>query len=295
MLSGPPRSGTTYFSALLDGHPQVNWLPDEGFFFEHFYRLKQRNLESLLVGGTWGSIDYFVEGLRDRLIVPNLNQSLSDFPDLKVTWSEERFCEELREIGLCKDAAAVWRTLLRAFLVSLDQAPREFVTMKAADFGCSAFGALQCLDDSKSILIVREPIAAINSLKRYRQRSNRRILTWPTLLETLLSYESMANDYINLPEHAKDRILVVKYEELIDDQESTLRHVVDFAGISWNASLKTPSMLGVRWKSNSSFVDKMGLDSAPERRPITLSASERATIRDGTSLFRTVFNYDVST
>jgi hypothetical protein len=34
---GPPHSGTTLFSTLLEGHSDINWFIDEGFLFEHVH------------------------------------------------------------------------------------------------------------------------------------------------------------------------------------------------------------------------------------------------------------------
>src|SRR5262245_11122534 len=90
IMSGPPRSGTTMFSALLDGHPDINWFLDEGFFFEHLHNHGSHFVADFVRASGLG-VDKLIEGIRDRSLMPPTHVPPSDYPSLKYPWSEDTF------------------------------------------------------------------------------------------------------------------------------------------------------------------------------------------------------------
>lgn len=269
ILSGPPRSGTTLFSALLDGHSDINWFPDEGYFFEHAHR----NPDFAAAAGC-----DLIAGIRDRGIMPPLHAPLSDFPTLKLEWSEDRFRSALSPTPP-KTVRGLWDYLCNAYMCGLDYRPRRFVTMKAADYGRSVFGALAHFPEARGVIIVRDPIDALNSLKAYRLKYSRRLLTWPTLAEAVDDMNTLArHDLI-------DRCLVVRYEDFSGNCEPTMRALCDWLGIDFEPTLLTPSMMGVPWSNNSSFQGE---------RAAVLTLAERKFIRQASAPFCAAFGYTTS-
>jgi hypothetical protein len=286
ILGGPPRSGTTLFSALLEGHPDINWFIDEGFLFEHVHDRTPAQIESFVHAASL-STESLIDGLRDRSIMPPTHQT-TDFPALKIQWSEERFRAALSE----RKPASVrelWELLRDAYMAGFGYSPRRYVSMKAADYGRSVFGALDHIPEARGVLIVRDPIASINSLKAYRCKSNRRLLTWPTLAEAVAAMNAMAK-YAD--RYDQSRLIIVRYEDFADDPEPSMRALCDWLGLKFEPVLTQPTMMGVAWTNNSSFTDSpSGVDALPGRRSV-LSDEEHAYVKRALKPFQQRFGYE---
>jgi hypothetical protein len=286
ILGGPPRSGTTLFSALIEGHSDINWFIDEGFLFEHVHDRTPAQVESFVRAASF-STESLIEGLRDRSIMPLTHQT-TDFPSLKIEWSEERFRAALAGQ---KPASVreLWEILRDAYIAGFGYAPRRYVSIKAADYGRSVFGALDHLPEARGILIVRDPIASINSLKAYRRKSNRRFLTWPTLVEAVAAMNAMVK-YAD--RYDGSRLMIVRYEDFAEDPEPSMRALCEWLGLKFEPILTRPTMMGVPWTNNSSFTDKpSGIDPLPGRQSV-LSDEEREYVDWALKPFQQGFGYD---
>ena len=189
VISGPPRSGTTMFSAYVDGHSQINWLPDEGFIFEHFWNTGEKNIQTFIQAAKINKHN-LINGIKDRFIMPPVHEPLSDFPSLKFNWSEKVFEDnlDLENIHSCED---LWSNLKNSYLEALGMKKKEVVCIKAADFGRSIMGALKYISNVFGVFVVRNPLDTINSLKKYRQKGGYKILSWPTLSSTLIDMNNL--------------------------------------------------------------------------------------------------------
>jgi hypothetical protein len=286
ILGGPPRSGTTLFSALLEGHPDINWFIDEGFFFEHLHGLGPDDVERFVRAACFDT-ESLIEGLRDRSIMPPTHGT-TDFPALKIPWSDERFRQELarRKPANVRD---LWNLLRDAYMAGFNYTPRRYISIKAADYGRSVFGALDHLQEARGVIIVREPVASINSLKAYRRKSNRKVLTWPTMVEAVLSMNKML-EYID--RYERSRLMVVRYEDFASDPAPTMHALCDWLGIGFEPVMVQPSMLGLPWSNNSSFTERpSGVDPLPERRTV-LSQEEREYLLWALKPFLQHFGYE---
>jgi hypothetical protein len=287
VLSGPPRSGTTYFSALLDGHSAINWFIDEGFFFEHLHVLGSDNFERFVRAGMLGA-DPLVEGVRDRSLMPPTHQPPSDFPSLQYPWSEEKF----REVLGSRNAATpreLWTLLRDAYIAGFGYAPRRYVSLKAADYGRSVFGALDFFPEARGIIIVREPAAALNSLKAYRGKRNAKLLTWPTLVQAIVDMNKLA---ALVDRYDPARLHVVRYEDFAADVEGAMRALCRWLGVDFEPALLQPTMMGRPWSNNSSFgVGESGVTPLPQRREPRLSDAERNYALWALEPFRSKFGY----
>jgi hypothetical protein len=288
VLAGPPRSGTTMLSALIDGHSEINWLPDEGFFFEHLHVLGAENFERFLGAAALG-VDALIEGLRDRSLMPPTHRPLSDFPALRYEWSEPRFRQALTGPAPAT-VQALWAVLRDAYLAALGQTPRRYVSIKAADYGRSVFGALDHFADARGLVVVRHPIPMLNSLKAYRAKRNAKLITWPTLVEAVVAMNRLAEGVDRYP---KQRLALLRYEDVAADPEGQMRALCDWLAVGFEAAMTTPTMMGQAWSNNSSFgAGESGTAPLPEQRAEMLSAKQREYILDATRPFRARFGYD---
>lgn len=289
VVSGPPRSGTTLFMAYLDGHSDGFWLPDEGFFFEHL-ELMGADRQDLLIEAATADLEACIEGLRDRSIMPMLHRPIVDFPSLDLGWSDQRFRSALK-LDDVSDLRTLWTRLVDAYRAGLNAQGGFRTIVKAADFGRSVFGALRYFPEARGIVVVRDPIEMLNSLKRYRERGGARRLTWPTLAQTIREMNELARSVDTLSEAESERLTVVRYEDLMANPESVMRRVGERVGLTWQPTLAVPTMLGRPWAGNSSFAEQAGTDAVPENRPVTLKPWERDLANKHLDGFRQTFGY----
>ncbi len=144
IISGAPRSGTSLLYNLFDGHPEVNWLVDEGFLFEYLDDIGAGSVEVFL-DAVPDDVDTLVDGLRDKQVIPPLHLpylqsvkrgSVSEVA-IDAPWDEDAFRAVLarpREPGV----AGLWRWLVAACLAGMGESPKTFACMKSPDYGKSA-------------------------------------------------------------------------------------------------------------------------------------------------------------
>lgn len=251
IISGPPRSGTTLISSLIDQHPQINWLPDEGYYFEHLDDL-DNNEKDLFLDGAKINIEIFIEGIRDRSLFPLTHKPFTDFPELIYKWDEDLFRNKIKLISKCKSIQQLWEITSQAYILALGQTNiGKYTCMKAADYGRSVFSVLKLISNSKGIIVVRDPKTSLNSLYQYRINRNEKLLTWPTLINSLKEMNRLAVTYSNSPH--KERIFIIRYEELILNKVEIMRKLCSWLDIEYSTTLLEPSMLGQSWSNNSSF------------------------------------------
>lgn len=289
VVSGPPRSGTTMFMAYLDGHDDCFWLPDEGFFFEHLLQMGE-GWQHLLIDAATSNIEACIEGIRDRSVMPTLNKPIVDFPSLELGWNEERFRATLN-LDDVTDVKTLWARLVLAYRAGLNAKGGIRPIVKAADFGRSVIGALRFFPRANGIIVVRDPLRMLNSLKRYREIGGHKLLTWPTLMQTIREMNELAQYVASLSSEQARRLMVVRYEDLVADPERVMRNVCDMIGLSWHQCLLQPSMLNQSWTANSSFTVNSGIDAVPTERPETLKVWEKDLANKYLDPFRQVFGY----
>ncbi len=289
IISGPPRSGTTMFSAYVDGHSKINWFPDEAFIFEHFWNIGEKNIHTFIEAAKISKLD-LINGIKDRFIMPPVHEPLSDFPDLKFDWSEEIFLNklDLENIHDCED---LWNNLKDSYLSALGMRKKEVVCTKAADFGRSVMGGLKYINNSYGVIVVRNPIDTINSLKRYRQKGGYKVLSWPTLSSTIIDMNNLVHFIKSLEKQKNNNFIVVRYEDMLATPYDSMMKLSEMLNLNFEEAFKNPTMLGKEWKSNSSFIDSAGQQLPPSKRPMILSEGEIKYINIHTKLFKEYFNY----
>jgi hypothetical protein len=295
VLSGAPRSGTTLIYTLFDSHPEIAWLVSEGYFFEYLYDLGPGNAE-LFLRAARGSPERLVEGLRDREMMPSLHlpyrqdEGTTSKIVVQIPWSEERFLAGLRVNGsIAPDSMAeLWNILARAYAAGLGTGvDARYACLKSPDYGKSAVAAVENVPEARAIVIVRDPLKTLDSLKRSRDMRGAKRLTWSRLAGVVADLNAMAD---RVAAADPQRLRWFRYETLVREPGKIMRELAGWLGISFAPSLLEPTILGKPWPGHSSFAPTEGVSTAPlERLVTTLDDAEREYIDAGLGRFRAVF------
>jgi hypothetical protein len=242
------------------------------------------------------SVDELIAGLRDKQVMPPLNEpyrqsralgSVSEIT-LAPEWDEAAFRAALEDAGF-ETVGDFWRVLVRASLAGIGQAPQRFACLKSPDYGKSAAAAAAHCGDAKAIVIVRDPLYALDSLKRSRELRGEKLLTWPSLAVNVQHFVRM-RDRMKALNAA--RLYQLRYEDLIADPERCMRAIADWLDMPFEPCLLRPTMSGQDWPGISSFKATKGIETAPaERRLEALTAHEVACIAEHLADFRAEFGY----
>lgn len=268
IVTGAPRSGTTLLYTLFDGHPDINWLVSEGYLFERICTLGDD--ANLIVSAWTDDIDDLVDGLKSAELMPYLDdgyrQDAGTMSKLHVPiqWDEERFRAALSTARKPETIPQLWQVLVEAYLQALGLTPCRYACMKSPDFGAS-ISASECMNDARVVVILRDPIYMLNSLKRSRDMRGEKRLTWPMLATTIASFKRLA-DRINAAD--PDRVMWLRYEDLVREPRVIMEGVARFLGVPFTPSLTEPTILGAPWPGHSSFAPTEGIERTPAEREV---------------------------
>jgi len=271
VISGAPRSGTSLLYNLFDGHSQISWLVDEGFFFEYLHDLGPAGGQTLL-DLVPHDIDALVHGLRDKQVFPPLDQpyvqsvgkgTVSEVR-IEPVWDEAQFRAGLANIRR-GSVAELWHDLVAAHMGAMDQPVRRFACLKAPDFGKTAHAAITHIGKARALIILRDPLRSLDSLKQSRALRQAKQLSWPALALYARNFQLMYERIDSLP---PDRLMVLRYEDLVADVQGMMDRIADWAGLPFEDCLTQPTMRGQHWPGISSFEKTDGIDARPASRPL---------------------------
>jgi len=295
IISGAPRSGTSLLYNLFDGHPDVSWLVDEGFLFEYLNDIGAAGV-GIFLDAVPTDIDDIVRGVRDKQVMPPLHLPFKQSKELGTVstvdidgpWSEAAFRAALKE-PRGADVADLWRWLVVAFLAGMYETPKRYACMKSPDYGKSSAAALGAIPETRTIVIVRDPLFAVDSLKRSREMRGEKLLTWPLIAQTIRNFQKL---HERVRGADPKRLRAVRFESLTANPKGTMSDLADWLGIPFDPCLLQPTMRGQYWPGVSSFSVTSGIETAPTERPIqALTGAEQDLIRAHLGGLRKAFDY----
>ncbi len=294
IISGAPRSGTSLLYNLFDGHPEVSWLGDEGFLFEYLSDLG--DAAGLFVDALPEDEEALIAGIRDKQLMPPLDKPYlqsserGSVSDVRIEWDWDEAAYRKALSGQRPDTAGkLWRWLATAYVAGLGQVPRKFGCMKSPDFGKSAEAALRWCPEARALIIIRDPMYSLDSLKRSRELRGEKLLTWPRLALWVRSFQEL---YQIIKSSDRSRLKVIRYETLVQDAERIMRDVASWTGFDFTEDLLNPTMHGQFWPGISSFEPTCGIQSTPTKRKIeALSDREQQFVQRALSDLRRGFDY----
>lgn len=295
VISGAPRSGTSLLYNLFDGHTDVSWLVDEGYMFEYIFDLGLDG-SRLFLDSAPTDVDALIFGLRDKQVIPPLHEPYRQSESrgsvsrvfLQTKWSEKKFRAALGRPRTL-DVEGLWRHLVIACLEGMGERTKRYACIKSPDYGKSTLAALETIETAKSLVIVRDPLLAMDSLKRSRELRGERLLTWPIMAQAIGNFRALHDRIRKLND---DRMRIVRYETLVVDPDTVMCEVAKWLDIEFESCLVRPTMHGREWPGVSSFRPTVGIESGPAKRePMTLTAEEQELIRVHLCEFRKAFDY----
>ena len=299
IISGAPRSGTSLLYNLFDGHPDVSFLLIEGYLFEKIFDIGLDNSD-LFVAAARRSVADFIAGVRDHHLMPPLEQpyqqslSLGTVSShcLDIAWNEERFRESLatRLAGL-ETVADLWRLLVDAYMAGMGAPVRRYACLKSPDYGKSTLAAVHTIAAARGIVILRDPLLALDSLKRSRELRGEKKLTWPEFARCVAEMKAMLERLEKAPGEA---VRWVRYERLVEDPDSVMRELAAWLEIEFDPCLLEPTMLSQAWPGISSFAATSGVDTGPARRTTQALDDDELSLARGAFEAFGSFGFEVS-
>jgi len=292
IVCGMFRSGTTLLSRSLSVHPEAVIVPDPYvYFFKGYYRHLARQ-EGVAVDREETTSDFFLDPRRpvlDRLMAADLGEPMpervkAEIRDDIVRWKRDQhpgLVDRLASVDR-PTFAAFYRSLV-ALLGALYGSPETRVLGTKVSW-CEEFmpALARAFPDTRFVFVVRDLRAIVASQNSYRGKGAG---TRPLLFYIRHWRKSVA--LIRLMESAlpgmRERMTVVRYEDLVSDPEAVLRRLSAFLDLEFQ-----PRMIdvgdfrdegqGTPWRHNSSFAGGTGIfrDGVDRWRTVLCEAEVKA-------------------
>jgi hypothetical protein len=283
IISQVHRSGGTLLSQLFDGHPELAAHP-------HEMKLGSPNGEHWPVldpsAGPERSFRLLYEPHIAGLMRRGFTKGEQD-PDRRSFYLMPRV--QYRLFKSLHEAAppSTPRDLADLFMTSFFNAwlnyegslsGKRWVTAFAPRFAhheASATGFFETYPDGRLIQIVRDPKSWYPSAKNHGKDGIGDIA--PEAIVEM--WRVSANSILRNRALYGDRVIVLRFEDLVGQTEPTMRRLAAQLGIAFDPVLLQPTFNGQMMRANSSFpVGQAGVIAGPLQREANLSESERALI-----------------
>ncbi|WP_078085062.1 sulfotransferase family protein [Microbulbifer mangrovi] len=205
-ITGFPRSGTSLLSTLVDRHSKV-CVPPETRYFEEVYR-----------GQSSESIEYLYSAISRNKRISDLELDLTQL-------------QILSRVGGEQCVFSLFELLMNMYARKCE---KSLVCEKSPVHANYISLLLEQYSESKFIYILRDPRDSIASLLEVPWSHNsilRHSREWSYRFKTVL----------HLLEKWPERILLIKYEDLVVDQQKVLADVMSFIGVEIEKEQFIPS------------------------------------------------------
>jgi len=279
LISQVQRSGGTLLGQLFDSHPQLAAFPDE-------LRLGEADDVWPQIAGDLGDEESF-RTLFDSKIVGMLSKGFAKggrdpvrHPLFVVPRLQYVLFKQLRKSQPSNDLRGLFDAYFTSYFNAWlnyrgSLADARWVTAFAprlADKAENVAAFFEIYPDGRLVQIIRDPRTWFPSAKNHRTTRLRDKATEEILAEWRKSAGTM------LENKAKygNRVVVLRFEDLVGRTEQTMRALADELQIAWADSLLTPSFNGEPVRANSSFsVERAGVITTPLDRAAMVSEAER--------------------
>ncbi len=249
-ILGSHKSGTTLLRNLINGAPDLFVVPLETHFFQFSgfwvqYALR-RNLPREI------TFDDMLAAMTQHLQRSNALTSKTSDSVLVGRWDIPRFANWMRKHAQAAFDQKNWRGVFDAYIealhVGLFGEPPQAHRFLEKSVEHAEFATLlkQLYPDAIFVHIVRNPYATLVSLRRHMT-----IAGYPMLEPALASLET-SYYYLFKNPHLISDYLIIRYEDLLQQPEQTMRRVAAHIGIPFTQQLLTPTQLDEPWHGNSS-------------------------------------------
>jgi hypothetical protein len=248
-ICGHPKAGTSLVTALLDGHLAIVAYPEETMFFRRYLPAIEGKSEDEKLALADQLLIHIFEWNQDSPPEHQQNYPDRDYSDIDFEAIRKAFHEEIAQSsGKSED-------YLNAAILSFGKVS-GLLTHKSQLWvektPYNEFYADQIFDwwpAAKCIHIVRDPRDNYVSYQRKQPDWTAKVFAWSWVRSTRAGLE-------NQKKFSKDRYLLLRFEDLLNDPEKVTHQVADFLGIPWHKVLLMPTRAGDSWRGNSMFENK---------------------------------------
>lgn len=274
-LLGSHKSGTSLLRSLLDGVPGLAVLPKESHAFQFTGHWVDYPLRRALPHPEDGA------GRLERLLgrLREMNEARNRFSDLQTFHG---FDLDVVRLRLQPHIEAPPAVLVNAYLLALYEAwagrplgAGERLVEKSVEHTEFAWILERFFPDACFVHIVRDPHGTLVALRRAKSGAG-----YPRMRPLA---GSLYNSYVHLFRNrtALRSYVVLRYEDLVSEPESTMRALAGQLGLDWTDALMRPTAEGRPWGGNSTTGRSFtGISTAPlEAWKTEITPYEEAVVR----------------
>jgi len=259
-ICGHPKAGTSLVRAIFDSHPQLIVYPEETIFFRRFLpQAVSLDLEGQLALAEQCLIHIF----KWNRLSPAPGQE--DFPNRDYSAIPfDAVCQAMRDLASSQHrhpGDILSAAMLAYGQVSLqNHLDLQYWVEKSPYNEYFANQIFTWWPDARCIHIVRDPR---DNFVSYRRKHP----DWQAEFFAANWNRSTRAGLKNLGQFGPHRCQVLRYEDLVQNPETSLQGLADFLGITWDVSLASPTRAGADWAGNSMFSEQyQSISSAPVGR-----------------------------
>jgi hypothetical protein len=243
---GFPKSGTTFANYLLDGHPDLLVIPGDAL-----YLTKLQQYEGMTPAQRLEDMRRYLVTLALHPIgLPPFWMLSGGQPAWQLYAQLLRYFEDA--IGKLGDSPlAVWQAMLRALRMANPSARRWVEKTPSNEWHVGQL--LAHYPAAKVVHLVRHPYSNLVSMKKMPMQG----FEWDVMgYQAAYLRRSYHLAQANLKRYGTERYRVVRYEDLTEQTETTMRDLADFLGLDYHPTLAHATVLGLPATANSSFKER---------------------------------------
>ncbi len=279
-VSGPARNGNHLTMSLLDGHKDILSQPGEDFMLREFLSLAKEDESSLikilksnknvdfllnLSGSTfdkWKKLNKLkINNAKSNLWSgqqPENESHVTDYQDLIPDINYNKFRDFLfsksKEISDSDNFLDIFSIYLKALQHLVNAENNNYKYPYLWVYSGLRRELFYLLDKTSNITCVC-PIREFESFyfSYAKSRFGTTEIKQGVLDELWEHWRHKTIDYLLLHRKHNDKIIFIKYENLINDTKRTAEKLCERLGVTFNENMLTPTTLGIPNKGNSSY------------------------------------------
>ena len=282
MISAPSRMGNHLLHSTLDSHSMLPRIPGEDGNLFHYFKfstlaiqeffddIKPEHLEDTLqrYASTGGKIRKWEEfkSCFDTNTIPKVwsgiqyptdSPYITDYQNVVFDVNLEAYQSKISEIAAspvssCAELVTKYYSALNYLDYTYD--PRKEYKFDGICFASGMRGMaswmLKHFRHSKLITTVRDFDSYAISHIRSRYKTSDLRNEW--VREAWEHWFHKIGDYVVLKRQYPDRVFIVRFEDLINEEKSTIQKICDFLDVEYESTLDCPTAFGLAVKGNSS-------------------------------------------
>jgi hypothetical protein len=251
-VGGHRKNGTTLLPAMLDGHPDLFVYPYETHFWFAFYPIYTEG-------------NYTIEEKKERVkdfIFGSLKQTVKkwmklDEKDLNFSYEKLNEVFDSKITNSSKTAKDFFDAIIfsvREMLPDKNYPTHKMWLEKTTSSDIYINEIFKMYPNSKFIHILRDPRDSWAVIKNgwdkhYKTQYDSIERLFRSVIDRNYLDQRMAIE--NPQIYGKNKYMVLKYEDLVMEPESTIKDVCSFIGMDYNLVNIEPTFCGIPWEGNS--------------------------------------------